>query len=124
MSKTLSSPGVVRRLSSVVRRVSSVSTILVPEIMKLSNPYLVQMIIMFQAFWQNFEYGKMQKFKSSSPKLLLDIAHKYSLGMSTFITSRLYLRTFCDIRLDTEHIKVTEGHQMNLVLTVLMHNYS
>ena len=41
----------------------------------------------------------------------------------TFITSRLYLRTFCDIRLDTEHIKVTEGHQMNLVLTVSMHNY-
>ena len=33
--------------------------------------------------------------------------------ISTFITSRLYLRTFCDIRLDTEHIKVTEGHQMN-----------
>ena len=42
----------------------------------------------------------------------------------TFITSRLYLRTFCDIRLDTEHTKVTEGHQMNLVLTVSMHNYS
>ena len=42
----------------------------------------------------------------------------------TFITSRLYLRTFCDIRLDTEHTKVTEGHQMNLVLSVSMHNYS
>ena len=45
-------------------------------------------------------------------------------GFLTFITSRLYLRTFCDIRLDTEHTKVTEGHQMNLVLTVSMHNYS
>ena len=29
-----------------------------------------------------------------------------------------------NIRLDTEHIKVTEGHQMNLVLTVSMNNYS
>ena len=46
----------------------------------------------------------------------------YILEQCTFITSRLYLRTFCDIRLDTEHTKVTEGHQMNLVLTISMHN--
>ena len=45
-------------------------------------------------------------------------------ALGTFITSRLYLRTFCDIPLDTEHTKVTEGHQMNLVLTDSMHNYS
>ena len=54
----------------------------------------------------------------------LNVNHKISLILITFITSRLYLRTFCDIRLDTEHIKVTEGHQMNSVLTVSMHNYS
>ena len=28
--------------------------------------------------------------------------------ISTFITKRLYLRTFCDIRLDTERAQVTE----------------
>ena len=52
------------------------------------------------------------------------VASLAKIGKFTFITSRLYLRTFCDIRLDTEHITVTEGHQMNLVLTVSMHNYS
>ena len=47
---------------------------------------------------------------------------KLAFAIITFITSRLYLRTFCDIRLDTEHTKVTEGHQMNFVLTISMHN--
>ena len=64
--------------------------------------------------------------KSLLVRLILHILtwNKWELEEITFIKSRLYLRTFCDIRLDTEHIKVTGGHQMNLVLTVSMHNYS
>ena len=34
---------------------------------------------------------------------------KFIFDIGTFITSRLYIRTFCDIRLDTEGAEVTES---------------